>query len=62
MMNNNIMEDEAMRIYWEVWQETQNERAQQARDKEYVTFDGSVMTYNEYREMKENNDYRRDWH
>lgn len=62
MMNNNIMEDEAMRIYWEVWQETQNERAQQARDKEYVTFDGSVMTYKEYREMKENNDYRRDWH
>lgn len=62
MMNNNIMEDEAMRIYWEVWQETQKERAQQARDKEYVTFDGSVMTYKEYREMKENNDYRRDWH
>lgn len=62
MMNNNIMEDEAMRIYWEVWQETQKERAQQARDKEYITFDGSVMTYKEYREMKENNDYRRDWH
>ena len=62
MMTNNIMEDEAMRIYWEVWNETQKERAQQARDKEYVTFDGSVMTYKEYREMKENNDYRRDWH
>lgn len=62
MTTNNIMEDEAMRIYWEVWNETQKERAQQARDKEYVTFDGSVMTYKEYREMKENNDYRRDWH
>ena len=61
MMMNNDVEKSAMDIYWEVWAEQQQEAAEKAKLKEIVSFNGSIMTYAEFKDMKENRDWKPDW-
>lgn len=61
MMMNNDVEKSAMDIYWEVWAEQQQEAAEKARLRETISFNGVVMTYAEFKDMKENRDWKADW-